>query len=382
MDERTARTLSVGRRLSAEVLEPLKRTFVGKDEIVDLCGVCLVAAENLFLYGPPGTAKSAIVRELGRRLGGRTFDYLLTRFTEPSELFGPFDIRKLREGELLTNTEGMLPEASLVFLDELLNANSAILNGLLGVLNERVFRRGRETRPLPLVSAFGASNRLPEDEALGALYDRFLLRVKCDPVPEERLGDVLEAGWRLEETAAAPAPTVALDDVRALGATLARVDLAAVRPSMVALVRRLRLAGIAVSDRRAVKLQRLVAASALLCGRTSAVVSDLWVFRYVWDTDEQREPLAAIVDEALKGSDDADAHPRARGTAPDPEALGAELERLAAAAGAAGSSGALAARDRLAALSARCQWVADDTARKHLQSHADALWARLGLATG
>src|SRR5207253_4896502 len=114
--------------------------------------------ENLFLLGPPGTAKTAIVHELGRRLSGKVFDYLLTRFTEPNELFGPFDIRKLRDGELVTNTEGMLPEADFVFLDELLNANSAILNSLLMVLNERIFRRGRETRPLPTLAVFAASN--------------------------------------------------------------------------------------------------------------------------------------------------------------------------------------------------------------------------------
>src|SRR3984885_13146225 len=144
--------LELGKRLVVDVLEPMKRTFVGKDEIIDLIGIALVAGENLFLLGPPGTAKSAVIFELGRRLRGKTFEYLLTRFTEPNELFGPFDIRKLREGELVTNTEGMLPEAALVFLDELLNANSAILNSLLMVLNERVFRRGREIRPLPTLA--------------------------------------------------------------------------------------------------------------------------------------------------------------------------------------------------------------------------------------
>src|SRR5258705_13952485 len=120
------------------------------------------------MVGRPGTDETALVHNLSARLEGRTFDYLLTRFTEPNEIFGPFDIRKLRDGELLTNTEGMLPEASLVFLDELLNANSAILNSLLGVLNERVFRRGRETRPLPTLMVVGASNRLPEEDALAA----------------------------------------------------------------------------------------------------------------------------------------------------------------------------------------------------------------------
>src|SRR5204862_4539549 len=153
--------------------------------------------ENLFLLGPPGTAKSALVQDLARRIEGRVFDYLLTRFTEPNEIFGPFDIRKLREGELVSNTEGMLPEASLVFLDELLNANSAILNSLLGVLNERVFRRGRETRPLPTLMVVGASNRLPEEDALAALFDRFLMRVRCDNVPGDHLGGVLSAGGQV-----------------------------------------------------------------------------------------------------------------------------------------------------------------------------------------
>src|SRR4051812_44645725 len=84
--------LQLGRRLVTEVLEPMKRAFVGKDEIIDLMGVCLIAGENLFLLGPPGTAKSALVHELGLRLHGRTFEYLLTRFPEPNEIFGPFDI--------------------------------------------------------------------------------------------------------------------------------------------------------------------------------------------------------------------------------------------------------------------------------------------------
>src|SRR5690606_23668378 len=155
-----------------------------------------------------------------------------------------------------------------------------ILNSLLMVLNERIFRRGRETRRLPLVMVVGASNRLPEDDALGALFDRFLLRVCCDNVGDDRLGEVLTAGWILTFAPTPPPATVSIDDIREVQAYLREVDLAVVRPAFIELVQRLRRAGIAVSDRRAVKLQRLVAASALLCGRTVANRTDLWVLRY------------------------------------------------------------------------------------------------------
>lgn len=377
MNDISPRVLATARALRERVLTPLQRTFVGKDEVVDVLGVCLVASEHAFVLGPPGTAKSAIVQELARRLDGEVFGCLLTRFTEPSELFGPFDLRRLREGDLVTNTAGMLPEAAFVFLDELLNANSAILNSLLTVLNERVFRRGRETRRLPLLMAVGASNHLPEDDALGALFDRFLLRVVCDNAPGDRLGDVLHAGWRLEAAKDAAPATVPVDDVRELHRALTQVALAPVHERLVQLVAQLRRAGITVSDRRAVKMQRLVAASALLCGRSTAERSDLWVFRHIWDTDEQREVLASLVRDAIgEVAEAAVAHPAARrGERPDPEVLARELEALAGETG-PGQDEASRARwqDRLRAVAARCEWVAEDAARRFLQQRCEALW--------
>ncbi len=379
--------LALGRRLVAEVLTPLKQAFVDKDEVIDLLGVCLAGGENLFILGPPGTAKSALVQAMARRIEGRVFDYLLTRFTEPNELFGPFDIRKLREGDLVTNTEGMLPEASLVFLDELLNANSAILNSLLMVLNERVFRRGRETRRLPLLMVVGASNRLPEDDALNALFDRFLLRVRCDNVGHDRLAEVLEAGLKLELDGHSRHPSLSVDELRRLQGHLVAIDVTDVRSQYVEVIHGLRKAGIAVSDRRAVKLQRLVAASALICGRRRADATDLWVLRYIWDTDEQREIIAAIVQPAVEAGGSvlqAGSHPRAHGAgAPDAEAMARDLDRLEAQWSGTDRSAAHTAilRDQLSLLASRCQWLPDAQQRTFLEGRVSELWHQWGTAS-
>jgi MoxR-like ATPase len=372
--------IEIAARLTAEVLEPMKRAFVGKDEIIDLLGICLVGGENLFILGPPGTAKSALVHQLAARMEGRTFDYLLTRFTEPNELFGPFDIRKLRDGELQTNTEGMLPEAALVFLDELLNANSAILNSLLVALNERVFRRGKETRRLSALLFVGASNHLPEDDALQALFDRFLLRVHCANVTEERLADVLQSGWKLAVDKTEKSG-LHFDDLRLVQSALGSIELGAIRQPYAELIHRIRHAGITVSDRRAVKLQRVIAASALLAGRTICRLSDLWVVRHIWDTEEQQEVLASLVDQAITKEEPTDGdHPRARKVdGPDPEAVARDLEAIAEAlkGGSISDVEKSYLRDRLGVLEGRCQWVAEGARREWLVGRVAELWPTL-----
>lgn len=369
-------TESIGERLQREVLTPLKHDFVGKDEIVDLLGISLLGGENLFLLGPPGTAKSALIHRLGERLSGRTFSYLLTRFTEPNELFGPFDIRRLREGELVTNTDGMLTEASLVFLDELLNANSAILNSLLTALNEKIVPRGRERIKVQALMFVGASNHLPEDDALLALFDRFLLRVHCENVATDQLVQVLDAGWRLETQPLQPA-TVSFEEIRQSQSALREISLDGIRHDYAALVQRIRTAGITVSDRRAVKLQRIIAASALLCGRTQARHSDLWVLRHVWHTEDQRQVLAAIVNEFVNQDDQQnDRHPAASSNgAPDPEALARDLEWLEQRANEVSEHPMLS--DRLSLLDGRVQWVTNARHRELLEIRVKALWARL-----
>src|SRR5690349_21553973 len=115
----------------------LEAQFLGKEEVIRLLFISAVAGEHMVMVGPPGTAKSALVRAFANTIDSRYYDYLLTRFTEPNEIFGPVDIQAFRQGSYRRRTEGMLPEAEIAFLDEIFKANSAILNSLLGVLNSR-----------------------------------------------------------------------------------------------------------------------------------------------------------------------------------------------------------------------------------------------------
>src|SRR5499427_1718316 len=150
--------------------------LVERETLVELIILAAVAQEHLLVIGPPGTAKSVAVHRVAETIGGRYFEYLLGRFTEPNEIFGPVDLRKLREGTVETDVSGMLPEAEIAFLDEIFQGSSAILNTLLGILNERVFRRGHTQLKCPLRICVGASNGLPTDESLAAFADRFLVR--------------------------------------------------------------------------------------------------------------------------------------------------------------------------------------------------------------
>ncbi len=368
-------------RLRAEVIQPLKRRFVGRDEVVNLIALAVTAGEHLFLHGPPGTAKSALIRQFAGSVRGNYFEYLLTRFSEPNEVFGPIDLARLREGTVATVTTGMLPEAEFVFLDELFNANSAILNNLLTVLNERIYRRGAETHQLPLLSLFAASNHLPEDEALRALFDRFLIRCHVDNLKRDEVPRLLEAGWELER----PVPlesSVSAAELRAVAGEVYRVELAGILERYAELVSKVRDLGVVLTDRRAVKVLKLVAASAVLCRRSAARISDFWVLRYVWDREEQVAPLASLVAGTIAPhANEPDVHPLA--TVPDrvdPEELARRLDDLAAEVQSRSLSLVVVARvrEQLAELSDRTAWVADDDARRHLANRVGDLWKRIG----
>ncbi len=275
--------------------------FVGREALAELMILAAVAREHVLVIGPPGTAKSSVVRNVARCLGGRYFEYLLGRFTEPSELFGPVDLQKLKEGRIETNVSGMLPEADIVFLDEVFLGSTAILNTLLGVLNERRFRRGRTEVWCPLKVCVGAANSLPEDPALAAFADRFLLHLFIEPVADHQLDDMLAGGWALETLPQDEAPQGEI--LERLSARVAEVDMSAARPLLVVAIRALRQAGIALSDRRIVRSQKLIAAAAVLRGHTQASSADLWPLLYALPTEawqqQGQDALRAVLGEAF-----------------------------------------------------------------------------------
>lgn len=175
----------------------LGRWFVAKQHIVDLMVLCAVAQEPLLLVGRPGTAKSDLVLKFKDALGlndGDYFEYMLTRFTEPSEVFGPIDIRLLREGRFVRRDQGKLPTAKLVFLDEIFKSNSAILNALLTVINERKFYQDGAAVPVQLRILFAATNDVPDQSELAALKDRFTLKVASHPVQDDHFIELIDSG--------------------------------------------------------------------------------------------------------------------------------------------------------------------------------------------
>jgi MoxR-like ATPase len=301
-----ADSMQVGAKLR-EVGRTLGQRFLDKEELIRLMLVALIAGEHMLIVGPPGTAKSALVRHLARLIDARYFEYLLTRFSEPSELFGPVDIKAFREGTYVRRTEAMLPEAEIVFLDEIFKSNSAILNSLLGILNERRFFTGSTTIQVPLGSLYGATNEIPNDEALAALFDRFLIRAMSENLDSFHFLALLDRGVRAEIAQASGAderitPLVSLSEVRRVHArmeTLLRFPeefLARYK----GLLFQIRAEGVSVSDRRAVKLLKLFAANALLDGRSLVNDSDFFVLKHIWNTVDQAPLLKDLVGPVLE----------------------------------------------------------------------------------
>jgi len=288
--------------IAPKILSELSKPFVAREEEAKVIVLALLTREHAVLIGEPGTAKSALIRRAAQILNMKCFTYLLTKYTEPSELFGPLDINALKQGKYVRITTNKLPDAEIVFLDEIFRANSAILNTLLTIMNERVFYDGYTEIRVKLWSLFGASNEVPEDPELEALYDRFLLRHLVKPVTDDRWRDLLRAAWSIERDGYPP-PSIVVDreTLEKLHRAIFQVDLSPIESKLLKIFSILESKNVHLTDRRKGKALKVIAAHALLNGRTTAATEDLIVLKYVAPRDvDDFEKVNIILSEELK----------------------------------------------------------------------------------
>lgn len=263
------------------LVEELAGGLLERHQVVRLALLAALAGEHTLLIGPPGTAKSETARRLHRAFReARYFQRLLTRFSVPEEIFGPLSLSALDEDRYERRTEGFLPTASIAFIDEVFQANSAILNALLTLLNEREFDNGNRRLTTPLLSVVAASHAVPQDEVLQAFHDRFLLRLAVEPVSAEAFPALLALG---ETQAPQPEPALLIGPEE-LALWQRAAEQVLLPPGVVELLTGLRaeLLGrnIAVSDRRWRKTVKLLRVSAWTDGRDQVSPWDLWLLQF------------------------------------------------------------------------------------------------------
>lgn len=301
--------LEIKHKLAA-LLGQLNEGLVERDEAMKLALLSLLAGENILLVGPPGTAKSLISRQVAKALkdddkeGSSHFEYLLTKFSTPEEIFGPLSISKLKEDRFERNTAGYLPSVQVAFLDEIFKASSSILNALLTILNERIYHNGAAVQKVPLRSLIAASNELPTgQEELSALYDRFLLRSFVDYVSEDNLHKLFTLGnsERLEHLTPLRLGELAEFDKQVMGVKipdLIQETILDIWKKHSELFKEDRREGL--SDRRLVKIVHLLKVSALSNDRGEVDLSDLMLLRYcLWNHVDNIGKINTVINQAL-----------------------------------------------------------------------------------
>lgn len=269
-----------------------------KEREVEINGslLAVLSGENLLFLGPPGTAKTQLAKSICQIIeGGNFFNYLLTSFSTPEEIFGPLSLKALEEDEFRRNINGCLPTAHVALLDEIFKASSAILNSLLTILNERKYHNGKEIVDVPLLSVFGASNELPEeDESLEALYDRFLFRYRLSYIQDdENFKNLLfrePEGFR-------PSSSIQVSEIEKLrkNANSLPVD-PDVEIIITELRKNLQLQEIEISDRRWKRIVQVLKVAACSSGcpavdRTMALLLQ----HMLWNLPEERETIRKTV---------------------------------------------------------------------------------------
>lgn len=316
-----------------QLLGEMNRGIYEKETEISLSLLAALAGESIILLGPPGVAKSMVARQLKTAFReAQSFEYLMSRFSTPDEIFGPVSIQKLKTSDTYERAvKGYLPTADVVFLDEIWKAGPAIQNTLLTVINEKIFRNGNREMHLPLKLLVAASNELPaKGEGLEALWDRFVIRIESRSIKleknframllevkseEQRASEVKseERGVKEQSSAAegkANSNAITAEEyagwterIDKIGVKIEVLDaISAIRKSLraVNVDEAAERRNIYVSDRRWKNIVRLLRTSAFMQDREEVDICDLLpIYHCLWQEPEERDAIRNIVIRAL-----------------------------------------------------------------------------------
>lgn len=290
------------------LINQLNHGLVEREDSIKTALLTVLAGENLVLIGPPGTGKSLIARRIAESLAHSSdnnayFEYLLTKFSTPEEIFGPLSITELKADRFKRNTAGYLPTVNMAFLDEIFKASSSILNALLTILNERIYHNGAESQRVPMQALIAASNELPTDQKeLSALYDRFLVRSFVDYVSQDNLPRLFEKAKEMPELSKLTAVDLADIKLAAESVTLP--------PDIVEAMQRIWLQHKetfkedrreTLSDRRLKKVIQLLCVSAVTNGRSQVDLSDVFLLKdCLWNHQENAVKVRNLILKTLR----------------------------------------------------------------------------------
>lgn len=292
-----------------DLLQQLTNGIHERDQIMAVSLLGAIAGHNTFLFGPPGTAKSLISRRLACAFENpQYFEYLMNRFSTPEEVFGPVSIKALKEDRYIRKIEGYLPTADFAFLDEIWKSSPAILNNLLTIINEHIFKNGDERFNVPLKALIAASNEIPpENQGLEALYDRFIIRLLVPPIEqEENFNRLLDSKPSSDKPEISEDLRISYHELAKWREQLHKVKLSTdtlliikyIREELAAQFDKL---GVYVSDRRWQRAAVLLKASAFCNGRKETNHSDVILLKYcLWTTPENRKTVEEIVMHVIK----------------------------------------------------------------------------------
>ena len=292
-----------------KTIDELNVGLFERREIMAATLLTVLSGQSVFLYGPPGTAKSLISRRISCAFSdSKYFEYLMQRFSTPEELFGPIDIGELKKNNYVRDTENYLPTADIAFLDEIWKSSPAILNTLLTIINERKFKNGKQVEDVPLKALIAASNEFPQkNSGLDALYDRFIMRLHVGPLNSEKNFLSMICDNKTQSFVKVSSPisnkewTELMSQAHGIKVPKETLDsIKEIRKAVDLFNQSSNGSELYISDRRWQKAVYVLKMAALLSGRDEVWESDLLILKNaLWSSEDDKPILEKIINDSI-----------------------------------------------------------------------------------